>query len=184
MIHRTRAGRRRCWSSPPAGTRSARGPNRDLHEEDPWDADSSAPSVPCRQGGFQARYRDAAGDQVSAPDTFESRAVASQWLAALQTDMERGAYTDPTAGAVTFADWAEDWMGFKAGQRPATLARDRTAIYVHFNPLIGDLPVGLVTPMDVRRLVQRMQERGLAAKSVRTYVGPCRRSSLRRWIWT
>jgi integrase len=122
-------------------------------------------------GRFQARYRDDAGNQIAAPQTFDTKTAASQWLAALQTDMERGAYADPTAGAVSFADWAEDWMGFKSGQRPATLARDRTAIYTHFNPLIGDLPVGRITPMDVRRVVQQMQEKGLAPKSVRTYVG-------------
>ncbi len=122
-------------------------------------------------GRFQARYRDDAGNQIAAPQTFDTKTAAGQWLAALQTDMDRGTYADPTAGAVTFADWAEDWMGFKSGQRPATLARDRTAIYTHFNPLIGDLSVGRITPMDVRRVVQQMQERGLAPKSVRTYVG-------------
>lgn len=122
-------------------------------------------------GRFQARYRDDAGHQVAAPQTFETKTAAGQWLAALQTDMDRGTYADPTAGAVTFADWAEDWMGFKSGQRPATLARDRTAIYTHFNPLIGAMPIGRITPMDVRRVVQQMQERGLAPKSVRTYVG-------------
>lgn len=122
-------------------------------------------------GRYQARYSDPAGRQVTAPRSFETKRDADRWLATVQSDMVRGAWTDPRAGTVTFADWAEEWLGFKAGQRPATLARDRAAIRTHFLPVIGDVPVVAVTPVHIRRIVKEMQERGLSAKSVRTYMG-------------
>jgi integrase len=124
-----------------------------------------------RSGRFQARYRDALGRQVAAPHLFETKGDATRWLAAAQTDMVRGTFIDPRAGQLTFADWAEEWLAFKAGQRRSTLARDVAAIRAHFDPVIGKVPVGAVTPLQVRRIIQNMQQAGLTAKTVRTYVG-------------
>jgi len=124
-----------------------------------------------RSGRFQARYRDALGRQVAAPHIFETKGDATRWLAAAQTDMVRGTFIDPRAGQLTFADWAKEWLAFKAGQRRSTLARDLAAIRAHFDPVIGEVPVGAVTPLQVRRIAQNMQQAGLTAKSVRTYMG-------------
>lgn len=134
-------------------------------------------------GRFQARYRDDAGNQVAAPQTFETKTAAGQWLAALQTDMDRGTYADPTAGAVTFADWAEDWMGFKSGQRPATLARDRTAIYTHFNPLIGDMPVGRIRRWTSAGWSSRCKSAVWHPRACGPTSERCRRSSRLRSTW-
>lgn len=122
-------------------------------------------------GRYQARYTNADGLQVTAPLSFTTKGDAGRWLAAAETDMRRGTFHDPTISQVTFAAWAEEWLGFKQGQRPATLARDRAAIRTHFNPALGAMPIARITPADIRRLVRAMQDSGLAAKSVRTYVG-------------
>lgn len=122
-------------------------------------------------GRYQARYTNAEGQQVTAPLSFTTKGDAGRWLAAAETDMRRGTFHDPTISQITFAEWAEEWLGFKHGQRPATLARDRAAIRTHFNPALGAMLVGRITPADIRRVVRAMQDSGLAAKSVRTYVG-------------
>ena len=122
-------------------------------------------------GRFQARFRDNAGRQIAAPQAFASRGEAQRWLTTLQADMLRGAAPIIDASRITFSTWAEEWLAFKPGQRATTLARDRIAIRVHFAPVLGDLRLSAIGPLHIRRVVEAMQTRGLAPKSVRTYVG-------------
>lgn len=122
-------------------------------------------------GRFQVRYTNAAGHQVTAPVTFRTKGDAGRWLAAAETDADRGTFHDPTIESVTFDEWVEDWLRFKPGQRPATLARDRSALRNHLSPALGAMAMNRITPADIRGVVRAMQDSGLAAKSVRTYVG-------------
>lgn len=84
---------------------------------------------------------------------LHTKTEAMRWLAAVQTDMARGVFLEPSVGQVSFKAWAEEWLTTKPGQRAATLARDRAAIRTH------------------RRVVLEMQASGLPPKSVGTYVG-------------
>ena len=55
-----------------------------------------------------------------APETFTSRQGAARWLAALQTDLARGASVDPARGRESFADYATEWLAQRADLRPRT----------------------------------------------------------------
>jgi hypothetical protein len=59
-------------------------------------------------GRYQARYKHE-GQVHIAPETFRTRADASAWLSAQETDIHRGEWVDPAAGQVTFCDYAEAW---------------------------------------------------------------------------
>ena len=59
----------------------------------------SDPSESCRPVGYQARYKHD-GTEHPAPETFRTRADTNAWLAEVQTDLRRGAWIDPRAGAV------------------------------------------------------------------------------------
>ncbi|MDQ6945982.1 MAG: site-specific integrase, partial [Actinomycetota bacterium] len=64
-------------------------------------------------GRWQARYWDAAGERVGAPDTFATKAEAQRWLSAAETDMGRGDWHDPHLGQVPFGEWADQWLAVK-----------------------------------------------------------------------
>ena len=101
-------------------------------------------------GRYQARYRSGAGRMVPGPGTFATKAEAQRWLATAEADQLRGTFVDQRGLRLTFDDWAEEWLAAKPGQRAATLARDRAAIYTHFSPAIGHLTLPAVTPTHVR----------------------------------
>jgi hypothetical protein len=73
-------------------------------------------------GRWQARYRDLAGKSHTAPQTFATRPEAARFLAQVETELARGAWTDPRAGRVAFAEWAGRWQATTTNLRPNTRA--------------------------------------------------------------
>ncbi|MFF5649128.1 tyrosine-type recombinase/integrase [Streptomyces collinus] len=61
-------------------------------------------------GRYQARYPGPDGVMRPAPFTFETTADADDWLAEKQTEIRRGEWRDPDAGAVSFRSYAEKWV--------------------------------------------------------------------------
>ncbi|MFJ4242775.1 tyrosine-type recombinase/integrase [Streptomyces iakyrus] len=61
-------------------------------------------------GRYQARYPGPDGVMRPAPFTFETTADADDWLAERQTEIRRGDWRDPDAGAVGFRAYAEKWV--------------------------------------------------------------------------
>jgi integrase len=124
-------------------------------------------------GRWQARYWEpAAGERVTAPRTFASKSEALRWLASVETDRSRGpSSVGVDASELTFAEWANEWLLLKPAKRATSLARDRAAIRVHFNPVFGDRLLHEITPLNIRAVVGTMRSNGLAAKSIRTYMG-------------
>lgn len=72
---------------------------------------------------WQASYK-VDGQRFLAPSTFPSKADASAWLANVQADINRGVWTDPTAGRETLARYVAGWLDRKQNTghyRPRTL---------------------------------------------------------------
>ncbi|MEV6091073.1 tyrosine-type recombinase/integrase [Streptomyces cellulosae] len=61
-------------------------------------------------GRYQARYPGPDGVMRPAPFTFETTADADDWLAEKQTEIRRGEWRDPEAGAVGFRAYANKWV--------------------------------------------------------------------------
>ena len=60
-------------------------------------------------GRYQVRYRRH-GKQMSSGQTFATKADANAHLAALETDLARGAIVSPDVGKVRFGDYARRWL--------------------------------------------------------------------------
>ena len=118
-------------------------------------------------GRWQARYRDASGDEVAAPQTFPTKAEAGRFLAQVETEMARGEWRDPRLGRVTLADWVTTYLDGAGHKRATTRARDEIVLRKHFLPTLGSRPIALITPLDIRRVVEAMAE-SLAPATVRT----------------
>ena len=124
-------------------------------------------------GRYQARYRDASGQQLSLLGTFRTKGEADRALSLVETDLARGTYVDPRGGAHTFDEWAEYWLASNPSKRPTTLARDRRVLTTHFLPSLGAMKLSAITPLDVRRAVDQMATR-VAPATVRTNLGVLR----------
>jgi integrase len=121
-------------------------------------------------GRWQARYRDASGQELAAPHTFATKGDAGRFLARVETDLERGEWRDPRLGRVTFGGWAGDYMEGARHKRATTKARDDVVLRKHLLPELAARPLATITPLDVRRIVDAMAE-SLAPATVRTNYG-------------
>ena len=60
-------------------------------------------------GRIQVRYFHL-GKRITADHTFPTKADARAFLAGVETDLKRGHYVDPSAGRITFAEYAGWWI--------------------------------------------------------------------------
>ncbi len=102
-------------------------------------------------GRFQVRYTDPDGAKQPAPTTFESKGAAEAWLAALRTDMDRGAYKPaPAPAPLTFGEYAEGWLAHRV-LKPRTRDTYRRLLDRNLLPTFGALRVKAITPDAVVR---------------------------------
>ena len=85
---------------------------------------------PAGKTTWQASYK-VDGQRFTAPSTFPSKADASAWLANVQADINRGVWTDPTAGQQTLASYVAGWL-------------DRKQKVGHYRPRTAELITGLL----------------------------------------
>ncbi len=100
-------------------------------------------------GRYQARYLGPDGIDRPAPHTFETRRDADDWLAEQQTDVRRGDWQAPDAGAVNFEDYALQWVK----ERRLSATTDelyRRLLRLHILPTFEDLDLDEITPPRVR----------------------------------
>lgn len=113
---------------------------------------------------WQARYLDPDGRERTR--TFDRKQDAERFLATITTDMLRGAYVDPDAGRVTFADFAGRWLAaqtFSESSREATELRLRLHAAEHF----GQCELRTIKPSVIQSWLRRLQQ-DLAPTYVRT----------------
>lgn len=118
-------------------------------------------------GRWQARYPMGDGRLRAAPRTFATKGDASRYLSTVETDIARGQYLDPRAGQVTFAQWADQWLG-RPGKRANSVVRDRQALQV-FMAELGPRPLSSITPMHVQAVVDARSRTAAPATVARDF---------------
>ena len=101
-------------------------------------------------GRWQVRYYDQAGVRHTAPRTFPSKADANRYLAQVEADLLRGAWTDPRLARITFGEWTERWWPTTADLRPGTRTFYDYLLRRLLLPAFGETPLGRIDPMTVR----------------------------------
>ncbi len=128
-----------------------------------------------RTGRWEVRYRDAAGVQRTQTPEGPLKSDAMALKSAIETDVARGQWRDPSLGRTRFADAAQEWLASNPRKRATTHARDAMVIRVQLNPLLADLPIARVSPSHVKAVVAAMEkDRRLAPATVRTSYGVLR----------
>ncbi|WP_370466843.1 hypothetical protein [Streptacidiphilus sp. PB12-B1b] len=100
-------------------------------------------------GRWQARYPDPEGLLRPAPDTFRTKREAEVFLSLMETDLRRGDWRDPDAGAVNFLEYAEAWIK-ERDLRPTTLELYARLLRLHIAPTFGKLDLAQITAPRVR----------------------------------
>lgn len=146
------------------------------HIEDRWKLKNGTTRVFRDRGRPSRRWRAryVGPDMRERSRTFARRPDAEAWLAEQQAAIRGGAWTDPDRGRTRFAEVARSWLASNPNKRPTTRARDETVIRTHLDPVIGATAIDQLRPSHVRGVVDRMTQRGLAPKTVRTNYGVLR----------
>ena len=87
-------------------------------------------------GRYQAFYPHQ-GVMLYAPNTFKTKADASAWLDSVHTDITRGAWVDPRAGVIQFAEYAREWLASRPDLRPRTVMQYESLLKCHLIPAFG-----------------------------------------------
>jgi len=78
-----------------------------------------------------------------------------------------GAYVDPAAGRMTFAEWSDRWLAGQMQLKPKTLAGYRSLLATCLLPRWGPVRLGRVTFTGVAEWVNDMQREGRSTSRVR-----------------
>ncbi|MFB7332400.1 tyrosine-type recombinase/integrase [Streptomyces adustus] len=119
-------------------------------------------------GRYQARYPGPDGVMRPAPFTFATIADADDWLAEKQTEIRRGEWRDPDAGAVGFRAYADKWV---EERELAPLTRDlyRYLLDKHLTAF-ADLDLDEITAPRVREWrAERLRVTGAKAITAKAY---------------
>jgi hypothetical protein len=103
---------------------------------------------------WRARYADPNGRERS--QMFARKADAERFLTTMSVDVLRGAYVDPSAGRVSFRDFAAAWLEartFDESTRVAVELRLRRHAY----PDLGDHELRDLRPSTVQAWIHRLQ---------------------------
>jgi integrase len=111
-------------------------------------------------GRWQVRYYDQAGVRHTAPRTFLSKVDANRYLAQVEADLLRGAWTDPRLARITFGGWVERWWPTTADLRPGTRTFYDYLLRRLLLPAFGETPLGRIDAMTVRSWLADLHEVG------------------------
>jgi Integrase len=122
-------------------------------------------------GRWQASYLGPDGRRRSAPDTFDTKRDAEQFLVRVETLLMSDEWTDPIRARVTVGDYADRWITERPGLRPRTVELYRWLMRKHIEPRLGGVQLGQLTTAVVREwrasLLAGGVSQSIAAKSYR-----------------
>lgn len=116
-------------------------------------------------GRWQARYPGPDGKLRPAPQTFERKADASNWLANKRAEINRDEWIDPDAGKVTFGLYAETWIK-ERDLADTTAERYDGILRNHLLPYFGDRALSEIKEPIIRQWRKKLQDAGVGAATV------------------
>ena len=116
-------------------------------------------------GSWQVRYRDPSGRERAR--SFRRKTDAEKFMVTIETDKLRGMWADPRLAKITVREWLPTWQASRVHLGPSTRALSESLLRNHVLPYFGDRRLGSVTPTDVQGFVAHLEEKGLAASTIR-----------------
>jgi integrase len=101
-------------------------------------------------GRYQVRYRGPDGLARAGERTFAMKGEADRYLLEVEHALHRGAWADPKQRGQTLASYADEWLSHRAiAVRTRELYAD--LLRLHIKPQLGSMPLGSISPAEVRR---------------------------------
>jgi integrase len=139
-------------------------------------------------GSYAIRYFDHSGERHYETIGRDRRA-AERALSQRMRELDTGAWTEPSSETLT--DYAKRWLERRDPSRVATtnerrrFSRGRVShathreyrrvLDLHVLPILGHRALATIRPVDVDDLIAHLEERGLAAGTVRNIIAPLRK---------
>jgi len=117
-------------------------------------------------GRWQVRYRDLSGVIHTGPHTFTSKAHAARYLAMVEADLHRGAWTDPKLGRITLAEWSKRWQATTTNLRPTTRDLYTYLLRRFLLPTFGKAALSSIDVLAVRAWLATLQAQPLSPSTV------------------
>jgi integrase len=138
--------------------------------EDLWTkrvkVDGVTQRVPSARSGrglrWRARFVDDQGHEVT--KAFGRKVDAQEWIDEQTAARITGTYVDPRSGKVTFASYYKEWASNQVWVPGTRRAMDLAVNSVPF----GDIAFGDLKPSHIQSWVKTMQDKPLAASTIRT----------------
>jgi len=115
----------------------------------------------------QSRQSNRVGGLVVEIDIGDGKADADRFMATVQADLIRGAWTDPRLSMTTLAEWSQRWLVTKTHLKPKTLAGYRSNLDAHVLPVFGDYQLRHIDRMATEEWIANLQASGLGPSGVR-----------------
>ncbi|MFE7076552.1 tyrosine-type recombinase/integrase [Streptomyces sp. NPDC057620] len=116
---------------------------------------------------YRARYIGPDGTEKSKSFPDGQKRLAEKWLSAIETDMMRGQYVDPSEGKVTFKAFATAWLASQTTD-PSTIVSMELRFRLHAFPHIGSRSMSAFQPAHIRTWARALMDSGMAASYQRT----------------
>lgn len=110
-------------------------------------------------GRWQARYSTDGVLLRTAPQTFRTKTDALCWLTETEAEILRGQWTVPAAGAVSFEEYATEWLRDRQ-LRPKSRQLYEGLLRLHLFPTFGSVPIAAIRERNVRTWHARQLENG------------------------
>lgn len=104
---------------------------------------------------WEARWVDPDGRQRK--KSFKRKADADAHVVEVEHRKRSGLYIDPSAGRVTFREYAEAWRAVQP-HRASTAEQLESRLRLHVYPFIGDRPLSAIRPTELQALVRDRAE--------------------------
>ncbi|MGG2465613.1 tyrosine-type recombinase/integrase [Streptomyces sp. RGM 3693] len=141
------------------------------HIQDRWfksetDSDGKTRRIKTDRYGTGMRYRaryvapDGTERSKSFPD--KQKRLAEAWLTQIAADMTRGQYVDPTAGKVTFQQFATQWLASQTTDASTIVAME-LRFRLHAFPHIGSRSLSAFQPGHIRTWARTLKDSGIAS---------------------
>ncbi|MFH9073225.1 tyrosine-type recombinase/integrase [Streptomyces alboflavus] len=111
---------------------------------------------------YRARYVAPDGTERSRSFPDKQKRLAEAWLNQIAADMNRGQYVDPSAGKVTFQQFATQWLASQTTD-PATITAMELRFRLHAFPYIGSRSLSAFQPGHIRTLARALKDSGIAS---------------------
>jgi integrase len=111
---------------------------------------------------YRARYVGPDGTEKSKSFPDKQKRLAEVWLTQIAADMSRGQYIDPSAGKVTFQQFATQWLASQTTD-PSTLEAMELRFRLHAFPHIGSRSLSGFQPGHIRTWARVLKDSGIAS---------------------